>query len=83
MVVMSEFLDRGYNVAVPEVDVGDDLFVVRDSSYEYHDGDGLGSINKNGYLNLYVKFEKGRALCSGIDLSKHVNNWSEWPSINH
>lgn len=29
-VVMSEFLARGWNVAVPEVDVGDDIFVVRD-----------------------------------------------------
>ena len=28
--VMSEFLIRGYNVAVPEVDIGDDLFVVHD-----------------------------------------------------
>ncbi|MEZ4888769.1 MAG: group I intron-associated PD-(D/E)XK endonuclease [Chitinophagales bacterium] len=27
---MSEFLARGWNVAVPEVDVGDDMFVVRD-----------------------------------------------------
>lgn len=32
MAVMSEFLDRGYNVAIPEVDVGDDIFVVQDSS---------------------------------------------------
>jgi len=31
MVVMAEFLVRGYNVAIPEVDVGDDIFVVRDS----------------------------------------------------
>jgi hypothetical protein len=30
--VMSEFLIRGYNVAVPEVDRGDDLFVVADAS---------------------------------------------------
>ena len=28
---MSEFLFRGYNVAVPEVDRGDDLFVVQDA----------------------------------------------------
>lgn len=28
--VMSEFLVRGYNVATPEVDTGDDLFVVHD-----------------------------------------------------
>jgi hypothetical protein len=31
MAVMSEFLARGWNVAVPKVDVGDDIFVVRDS----------------------------------------------------
>jgi hypothetical protein len=29
-VIMSEFLARGWNVALPEVDVGDDIFVVRD-----------------------------------------------------
>lgn len=28
--VMSEFLMLGWNVAIPEVDVGDDIFVVRD-----------------------------------------------------
>jgi len=27
---MSQFLMRGYNVAMPEVDVGEDIFVVRD-----------------------------------------------------
>jgi hypothetical protein len=31
LAAMSEFLCRGYNVAVPEVDVGDDIFVVRDA----------------------------------------------------
>jgi hypothetical protein len=34
--VMSEFLIRGYNVAVPEVDRGDDLFVVEDESGGYY-----------------------------------------------
>ena len=34
--VMSEFLVRGYNVAVPEVDRGDDLFVVQDLSGNFH-----------------------------------------------
>jgi uncharacterized protein YuzE len=32
---MSEFLMRGWNVAVPEVDVGDDIFVVRDENGEF------------------------------------------------
>ncbi len=33
--VMSEFLIRGYNVAVPGVDRGDDIFVIQDTSGEY------------------------------------------------
>ena len=32
MAVMAEFLWRGWNVAVPEVDVGEDIFVVKDES---------------------------------------------------
>lgn len=35
MAVIAEFLARGYNVAVPEVDVGDDIFVVKDQSGDY------------------------------------------------
>jgi hypothetical protein len=33
--VMSLFLVRGWNVAVPEVDIGDDIFVVRDENGEF------------------------------------------------
>ncbi len=32
LAVMSEFLTRGWNVAMPEVDVGDDIFVVQDDN---------------------------------------------------
>jgi hypothetical protein len=32
LAAMAEFLLRGYNVAMPEVDVGDDIFVVHDRS---------------------------------------------------
>jgi|GEM_PF-4307042 len=32
LAVMSEFLMRGWNVATPEVDIGDDIFVVEDES---------------------------------------------------
>src|SRR4051812_42530533 len=34
LAVMAEFLLRGLNVALPEVDVGDDVFVVKDDSGE-------------------------------------------------
>ena len=30
LMVMSEFLTRGWNVAIPEVDIGNDIFVVQD-----------------------------------------------------
>lgn len=32
LAIMSELLMRGWNVAIPEVDVGDDIFVVEDNS---------------------------------------------------
>ncbi len=32
LIVMSEFLLRGWNVAIPEVDIGDDIFVVEDTN---------------------------------------------------
>jgi hypothetical protein len=34
LAVMSEFLLRGWNAALPEVDVGDDVFVVKDEGGE-------------------------------------------------
>ena len=34
--VVSEFLARGWNVALPQVDVGDDLFVVEDRKGLFH-----------------------------------------------
>jgi hypothetical protein len=35
MAVMSELLWRGWNVAVPEVDVGEDIFVVKDENGDF------------------------------------------------
>jgi hypothetical protein len=32
LAVMAEFLTRGWNVAIPEVDIGDDIFVVQDDN---------------------------------------------------
>jgi len=32
LAVMAEFLARGYNTAIPQVDAGDDIFVVRDDN---------------------------------------------------
>lgn len=31
LAVMAHIVTRGYNVAIPEIDIGSDIFVVRDS----------------------------------------------------
>ena len=36
LAVMAELLIRGWNTAIPEVDVGDDIFVVHDSDGNLH-----------------------------------------------
>jgi hypothetical protein len=56
--VMAEFLMRGWNVAVPEVDVGDDVFVVRDS-----DGD---------LSRIQVKTARARPTTAGYNVTFSV-----------
>ena len=64
MAVMAEFLMRGYNVAIPEVDIGDDILVVTDSSGEYAKVQvktALAVTTRNGYSARYsLKFEQLR-----------------------
>ncbi|HRW07982.1 MAG TPA: hypothetical protein P5121_22930 [Caldilineaceae bacterium] len=142
---MAEFLIRGYNVAVPEVDVGDDIFVVKDSSgdyarvqvktalaaetrngysarytvrfsqlevqsvpeiwyifanrltnrwvsfvvisrqdlYDLYDLYGIGSLNRTGLLSLYFAYSADSVVCSGQNLGSFLNNWDDWPPIEH
>ena len=51
LAVMSELLCRGWNVAIPEVDVGDDIFVVRDKD--------------RNFLPVQVKSANGRKTKAG------------------
>jgi hypothetical protein len=55
MAVMAEFLWRGLNVAFPEVDVGDDVFVVKDETGEL--------------WRVQVKTASAGALSDGIPLN--------------
>ncbi|NES24057.1 MAG: hypothetical protein F6K41_35390 [Symploca sp. SIO3E6] len=142
-VVMAEFLARGWNVAVPQVDVGDDLFIVCDSngqftrtqvktasaqqrSYGYsaqfrlplkqlqtvstpeltyvfvvrnqqtwssftlmprqelnrlYQIYGIGTVAEN-YLLLTFQYEQSLLRCSAQDLSKYLNNWTQFPIID-
>ena len=142
--VMSLFLVRGWNVAVPEVDIGDDIFVVRDENGEFvrvqvktstgierkkgisaqfnvpieqlkrqyvpelsycfmvwynehwqfpiiisrellanfHKSSAIGTIAENKLI-LYFSFQDGKVKCSGVDLSKYLNDFSQFPPIIH
>lgn len=51
MAVMAEFLLRGWNVALPEVDMGDDVFVVHD--------------RENDFSRIQVKTAVGKAQAGG------------------
>jgi hypothetical protein len=57
LVVMAEFLLRGYNVAMPEVDVGDDIFVVEDWSgrlWRIQVKTAVGKRREYGYSGQFV-----------------------------
>ena len=52
LAVMAEFLLRGYNVAMPEVDIGDDIFVVEDRGgqlWRVQVKTGIGKAKGNGH----------------------------------
>lgn len=60
LAVMAEFLFRGYNVAIPEVDVGDDIFVVKDSNGEYariQVKTAIATKTSNGYRMIDRKWQ--------------------------
>jgi hypothetical protein len=142
LTVMSEFLTRGWNVAIPEVDIGDDIFVVQDdngtlrrvqvktststvrqSSFngqfkvsltqlknianipvhyvfivrhndqwtkpviirqdyllDHWQNDNIGSVH-DGNLNLYFSYSPDKVECSGLDLSKYVSDFTDYPLI--
>ena len=141
---MSEFLTRGWNVAIPEVDIGDDIFVVQDdngtlrrvqvktststlrqNSYSgqfniplsqlrnitnilihfvfitrhnnqwtkpviirqdyllgHYEKDKVGSEHE-GNLNLYFSYSADEKIveCSGLDLSKYISDFTDFPLI--
>jgi hypothetical protein len=142
LTVMSEFLTRGWNVAIPEVDIGDDIFVVQDDNgtlrrvqvktststirknnfsgqfnvplsqlsnmanipvhyvfvvrhndqwtkpvvirqdylLDYLNNFNIGSVH-DGYLNLYFSYLTDKVECSGLDLTKYVSDFADFPVI--
>src|SRR3954453_21543503 len=64
LAVMAEFLRRGYNAAIPEIDVGEDIFVVRDA-----DGD-LSRVQVKGAIGKGKKTISGKFSLSLAQLRK-------------
>jgi len=57
LAVMAEFLLRGYNVAMPEVDIGDDIFVVEDRGgrlWRIQVKTAVGKRREYGYSGQFV-----------------------------
>jgi hypothetical protein len=54
MAVMALFLFRGYNVAIPEIDVGEDIFVVKDED---------GDLSR---IQVKAAISKGNKILSGV-----------------
>ena len=142
---MSEFLMLGWNVAIPEVDIGDDIFVVQDdngtlrrvqvktststsrrSSYsgqfsvsvknlrnntsnikvhyifivrhnqewskplivrqdyllDHFENNNVGS-EANGNITFYISYTNEKVECSGQDFTKYINNFTDFPIIQH
>lgn len=142
LTVISEFLTRGWNVAIPEVDIGDDIFVVQDDNgtlrrvqvktststqrqnsfsakfnvplpqlrnianipvhyvfivrnneqwtkpliirqdylLDYLQNFKIGT-EHNGNLTLYFSYMEDKVECSGIDFSKYVSDFTDFPLI--
>jgi hypothetical protein len=88
--VMSEFLLRGWNVAIPEVDVGDDIFVVRDSNDELRriqvKSSKSSSLKKEGYFaqfNLSIRqLRDTQKLVYYVFVVRHFDEWSNILIIN-
>jgi len=64
MAVMAELLWRGWNVAFPEVDVGEDVFVVKDDTgdlWRVQVKTATARVQKNGYSSqFYVALDQLR-----------------------
>jgi hypothetical protein len=84
LAVMSEFLMLGWNVAIPEVDIGDDIFVVQDdngtlrrvqvktstSTSRKESFSGQFSVSAKNLMNI------SNILVHYVFLVRHNNEWS-------
>jgi hypothetical protein len=85
LLVMSEFLLRGWNVAIPEVDEGDDIFVVRHETSKLMRIQVKASNLKIQHKSKYAQFNI--SLKQLFDTPKNIHfvfvsrNESSWESL--
>jgi hypothetical protein len=85
LAVMSEFLMRGWNVAIPEVDVGDDIFVVQDESgtlRRVQVKTATAVLRKKGFGSQYILplrqlRNTSPILVHYVFIVRHLNRWTQ------
>ena len=73
LAVMAEFLARGYNAAIPQVDVGDDILVVRDSD---------GDVSRIQVKTANAKVGK-RSYSASFNVGKDQLTTPQTPDLNY
>src|SRR5262245_34873539 len=72
LAVMAEFLLRGYNVAMPEVDLGDDIFVVHDRQgqlWRIQGKTAIGKSRRNGWRGTFAVSHRQLSTAKQPDLT--------------
>ena len=85
LTLMSEFLLRGWNVAIPEIDIGDDIFVVQDESgtlRRVQVKTSTSTIRKNGFSGRFKVPLKQLKSLSRVRLHytfivRHLDSWTK------
>lgn len=84
LTVMAEFLMLGWNVAIPEVDIGDDIFVVQDDTgtlRRVQVKTSMATARKSGYSGQFSVSVKNlrnitNILVHYVFVVRHKNEWS-------
>lgn len=85
LTVMSEFLMLGWNVAIPEIDIGDDIFVVQDDNGTLRrvqvktSNSTSRKSNYSGQFSVSVKNLRNvtNILVHYVFIVRHNNEWSK------
>ena len=85
LAVMSEFLMLGWNVAIPEVDIGDDIFVVQDDNGTLRRVQVKTSTSTQRHFGFSGQFSVSVKSLRNISniLIHYISDFSQFPLIPH